>query len=204
MRFRNTSVVILALAVACASDASGPMTSAMQLARGEGTLLTGRVFGVKAGPDSSAVPVQGAQVVIYLVDSIPTDTVPVDTVPSDSMLWNGLVLRPFILDSGVVDSIPVDTVPPDTIPPDTIPPDTNPPPPPPEPGCGRTGEVVAQLRTGPGGRFRIAGLASAKYDLKVIPPQGSNFGTAFYCGVHLLPRQPAEIRIFLPPTSGLD
>src|SRR5512143_424578 len=110
MRFGHTSVMVLALATACASDTSGPATSARRLAEGEPTLLTGQVLGVKAGPDSSTVPVRGAEVVIYLVDSlvdsIPTDSVPVDTLPGDSTLRNGLVLRPFVLDSGVVDSIP--------------------------------------------------------------------------------------------------
>jgi hypothetical protein len=202
MRVRHAWVLVLAMAAGCGSDASGPGGTATELARGAGTLLTGGVLGVRPGPDSTTVAVRGAEIMIIRVDSVPTDTVPVDSTPGDTMLWNGLALRPFMPDSGIIDSLPTDTLPPDTIPVDTIPPDTNPPPP--VPDCGRTGEVVARVTTGETGRFRIAGLLPGKYDLQISPPSGSAFGATVYCGVHLLPRQPAELRIFLPPKWGAD
>jgi hypothetical protein len=193
MRFRNSGALVLLLMAGCASDASGPGSAAESALRGHGqSLITGRVFGFTPAPDSALVPLRGAEIVVYRVDSIPVDTVPVDTVPVDSMLFGRLALRPFVLDSGMRDTIPVDTVPPDT----------NPPPPP--PGCGRTGEVVARVLTRGGGRFRIAGLPQAKYDLRITPAAGSPFGETFYCGVHLLERHPVELNIYLFPTRGLD
>lgn len=203
MRFRDSSALALLLMVGCASDASGPGGAAAAALQGKSpTLITGQVFGFTAAPDSSLEPLRGAEIVVYRVDSIPVDTVPVDTVPVDtvpvdSMLHSGLALRPFVLDSGMRDTMPVDTIPVDTIPVDTIPPDTNPPPPPPPPGCGRTGEVVARVLTRGGGRFRIAGLPQAKYDLRITPAGGSPFGETFYCGVHLLERHPVELTIYL-------
>ncbi len=195
MRFRNGSALAVLLMAGCASDASGPGSAAAAALRGANqTLISGRVVGLTPAPDSILVPVRGAEVVVYRVDSIPVDTVPVDTVPVDSMLYGGLALRPFVLDSGMRDTIPVDT----------MPPDTNPPPPPPVPGCGRTGEVVARAVTRGGGRFRIAGLPQAKYDLRITPAPGSPFGETFYCGVHLLERQPVELTIYLPWKWGVD
>jgi hypothetical protein len=200
MRFRNSSALVLLLMAGCASDASGPGSAAAAALRGSSqTLISGKVFGMTAGPDSAVVPLRGAEIVVYRVDSIPVDTVPVDTVPVDTMLYGGLVLRPFVLDSGMRDTLPVDT-----IPVDTVPPDTNPPPPPPPPGCGRTGEVVARVLTRGGGRFRIAGLPQAKYDLRITPAAGSPFGETFYCGVHLLERHPVELTIYLPARRGVD
>jgi hypothetical protein len=195
MRFRNSSALALLLMAGCASDASGPGGTAAGTLRGTGqTLITGQVFGIIPAPDSNIVPLRGAEIVVYRVDSIPVDTmpvdtIPVDTVPVDSMRNGGLVLRPFALDSGMRDSLPVDT----------MPPDTNPPPPPPPPGCGRTGEVVARVLTRGGGRFRIAGLPQAKYDLKISPVPGTPFAETFYCGVHLLERHPVDLTIYLSP-----
>ncbi len=214
MRFRDSSALALLLLAGCASDASGPGSAAAVVLRGPSqTLITGQVFGFLAAPDSTLVPLRGAEIVVYRVDSIPVDTVPVDTVPVDSvppdtMLWSGLRLRRVLptlthLDSIPSDTIPVDTIPVDTIPVDTIPPDSNPPPPP-VPGCGRTGEIVARVLTRGGGRFRIAGLPSAKYDLRITPAPGSPFGETFYCGVHLLERHPVELTIYLFPKWGVD
>jgi hypothetical protein len=195
MRFRNSGALALLLMAGCASDASGPGSASAGGLRGTTqTLITGQVFGISPAPDSNVVPLRGVEIVVYRVDSIPVDTVPVDTIPVDtlpvdSMLHGGLVLRPFVLDSGMRDTLPVDT----------MPPDTNPPPPPPPPGCGRTGEVVARVLTRGGGRFRIAGLPQAKYDLKISPAPGAPFAWTFYCGVHLLERHPVDLTIYLPP-----
>jgi hypothetical protein len=208
MRFRNSGVLALMLMASCSSDASGPGSGAAVLPRPEHTLLAGRVLGLSAGPDSTLIPLGGAEIVVYRVDSIPTDTVPVDTVPGDTMLWSGLAVRPYLGDLGMLDSIPVDTIPPDTMPVDTIPVDTIPtdstPPPPPPSGCGRTGEVVTRVLTRPGGRFRIQGLPPAKYDLRITPASGAPFGRTFYCGVHLIERQPVELTIYTFATQGED
>lgn len=200
MRFRNSSALTLLLMAGCASDAAGPGSAAAGARWGTSqTLITGLVFGITPAPDSGFVPLRGVEIVVYRVDSIPVDTVPVDTVPVDtvpvdSMLYGGLVLRPFVLDSGMSDTLPLDTIPPDTIPP----------PPPPLPGCGRIGEVVARVLTRGGGRFRIAGLPQAKYDLKISPAPGTPFAETFYCGVHLLERHPVKLTIYLSPRWGVD
>jgi hypothetical protein len=208
MRIRNSAVLTLLLMAACSSDAAGPASTASALLGREHTLLAGRVVGFMADPDSTVVPVRGAEIIVYRVDSIPVDTVPVDTVPvdtvpPDTMLWSGLVLRRMLPNFGYLDSIPVDTIPPDTIPVDTIPPDSNPPPPPP-PGCGRTGEVVARVVTREGGRFKILGLAPAIYDLRITPPKGTPFGRRFYCGVRVPEGQPVELTIFTFLRRGED
>jgi hypothetical protein len=64
--------------------------------------------------------------------------------------------------------------------------------------------VVARVLTRGDGRFRIAGLPPAKYDLQISPPPGSPFAGSFYCGVHLLERHPVELRLYLPPVIGAD
>ncbi len=186
MRYRHGGVWALLVLAGCASDGAGPTQEAGLVRGASRTALTGQVLGFTVASDSSLVPVRGAEIVIYRVDSIPPDTIPVDSIPSDSAPNGSFGPRPMLSESGTMDTFPVDTIPPDTTPP------------PPIPGCGRSGEIVARVVTREGGRFRVLGLLPAKYDLQIRPPEGSVFGQTDYCGVHLLERQATELTIYLP------
>lgn len=192
--------LLLGLMAGCGDQATDPgLSGGASSGRGGNSAILGKVVTLRFGRDSATVPVAGARVSVYFVDTIPSDTT---GTPPDS----GLV--PLMQFMAMLDSFPPDTLrpdstlpppPPDTLPTDTIPPDTNPPPPPPPSGCGRTGELVGVVETDREGRFRLRGLRAGKYDLVARADSAKGLGTGYYCGVHLLPGQRAEVTIFLPP-----
>lgn len=163
-------------------------------ARG-GASIQGRVFTLGPAGDSALAPVAGARVSLYLVDTLPSDTT---GTPPDTL---GGPLVQFL---ARLDSMPSDTLRPDPPPTDSIPPDTNPPPPPPPVGCGRTGDLIGVAETSREGLFRFRGLRAAKYDLVVEADAGRGRGAGYFCGVHLLPEQRVEVRIFLPALVRLE
>ncbi len=197
-RFWWSGALVLGLMAGCGDSATDPGLSGGASRGGNGnSSIHGRVVTLRLAPDSATVPVAGARVSIFFVDTIPSDTT---GTPPDS----GMV--PLMQFMAMLDPFPpMDTLRPDSGPPpppppptDTIPPDTNPPPPPPA-GCGRTGELVREVVADRAGTFRVRGLPAGKYDLVARAEQGRNLQTGYFCGVHLLEGQRAEVNIFLPP-----
>lgn len=209
MRLRQwkSGVLLVGLIAACADQGPDPGLDGGTARGGHGaSSIRGRVFTIRFVPDSSYAPVAGARVSLYYVDSIPSDTT---GVPPDSTM---VPLTQFMamLDSFPQDTLrpepplPPDTLPTDTIPPDTIPTDTNPPPPPPPVGCGRTGELVAVVESSREGTFGFRGLRAGKYDLVVRADSARGLSGGYYCGVHLLEGQQAEVRVFVPSLVRFD
>lgn len=197
-RYWWSGALVFGLMAGCGEQATDPGLSGGSSIGGNGrSSIQGRVVTLRFSPDSATIPVAGARVSIYLVDTIPSDTT---ATPPDS----GMV--PLMQFMAMLDPFPPDTLRPDSTPPpppppptDTIPPDTNPPPPPPPVGCGRTGELVGVVETNREGRFRLRGLRAGKYDLVARADSAKRLGTGYFCGVHLLEGQRAEVSIFLPP-----
>jgi len=204
MRSRHwrNGALLLGLMAGCGDPGTAPGLDGRSVvgARG-GSSIQGRVFTLEFAPDSAYAPVARARVSLYFVDTIPSDTTgtPPDTMPV-----------PLMQLMAMLDSIPSDTLrpdpplppPTDTLPTDTIPPDANPPPPP--VGCGRTGDLIGVAETSREGLFRFRGLRAGKYDLVVQADSGRGLGLAYYCGVHLLPEQRVEVRIFVPTMVRLE
>lgn len=200
-RYWRSGALLLGLVAGCADQATDPELSGGSSREREGnSSIQGRVITLRFAPDSAYVPVAGARVSVYFVDTIPSDTT---GVPPDSGLVPLMQLMAQIGSprrAGIFQpDSNVPPPPPDTLPTDTLPSDTNPPPPPPPVGCGRTGELVGVVRTNHEGRFRLRGLRAGKYDLVARGDSVSGLGTGYFCGVHLLAGQRAEVTIFVPP-----
>jgi len=173
-------LLIASLVFAACSDNSSPTLSPASGLHGGNSSISGQVNGLTFGPDSTAVSVPSRVVVIF-AGSVPTDSLPFGQ-PDDpaAIQGHGLAFLHDTTGSG-------------------FPP---PPPPPPVEGCGRPqDDVVADIETDVDGSFSIAGLESAKYDLHVIPTDAGAFGDTWYCGVHVLPGQDAEIQVYVPTTQ---
>lgn len=212
MRSRRwqSGALLFGLMVGCGDQGTEPGLAGGSAVFGNGSAsIQGRVVTMRFVPESTFVPVAGVRVSIYFVDTIPSDTTPNDTTigpPPDSSMVPLMQFMAMLDSFPPVDTLPPDSNPPpppppnDTLPTDTIPPDTNPPPPPPPVGCGRTGELVGVVETNREGRFRLRGLRPGKYDL--VARADSGRGTGYFCGVHLLPDQRAEVNIFMPRVGG--
>lgn len=194
MRFSRwqSGALLLGLMAGCGDQGTEPkVTGGSSQGENGGSSIQGRVITMRFTPESTFVPVGGARVSVYLVDSIPDDTT--GTPPDSSMvpLMHSAARRlgDFM---ALLDSFP---------PVDTLPPDTNPPPPPPPVGCGRAGELVGVLETNRDGKFRIRRLRAGQYDLVVQADSTKGRGAGYFCGVHLLPDQRADVTIFVPPVG---
>lgn len=184
-------LLLVTLALAACSDKSSPTLDPAAGLHGGNSSISGQVNGLTFGPDSTTVNVPSRVVAIF-AGPIPPDSLPFG--PDDpASIRHGLASLS-------------DTVgPPPPPPPPPPPSDTaGPPPPPPPPleGCGRPqDDVVADVETDANGRFSITGLESARYDLHVIPTDAGAFGDTWYCGVHLLPGQTADVQLYVPTTQ---
>lgn len=207
MRFGTIGLVLLGLAVGC-GDGAGPgndVMSDIRAGRRPGTAaLEGLVFTIPPGDDSVRIPVPGAVVTLARVGDLP-----VDTFPGDTMLWfRGLALV------ALFDTVPGpgDTItppppytstppPPDTAPPpDTVvPPDTTPP-----PSLCQSGEVVVQVTTSSGGRYRVPRLQPGIYRVAVEPPPASGLGARELCPVLVRPARPTPLDVLLWTLPGPD
>jgi hypothetical protein len=173
-------LLLASLVLAACSDNSSPTLSPASGLHGGNSSISGQVNGLTFGPDSTAVSVPSRVVVIF-AGSVPTDSLPFGQ-PDDPAAIQGRGLAFFHDTTG-----------------SGFPP---PPPPPPVEGCGRPqDDVVADVETDADGSFSITGLESAKYDLHVIPSDAGAFGDTWYCGVHLLPGQNADLQLFVPTTQ---
>ena len=187
-------LLLATLVLAGCSDKSSPTLSPSSGLHGGNSSISGQVLGVSFGPDSTAVTVPSRVVVIF-AGPVPTDSLPFGQ-PDDpaSIQWRGLAFLHDTTGPGFP------TPPPPPPPSDTV--GLPPPPPPPLEGCGRPqDDVVADVQTDADGRFSITGLESAKYDLHVIPADAGAFGDSWYCGVHVLPGQNADVQVYVPTTQ---
>jgi hypothetical protein len=174
------ALLLATLVLAACSDKSAPTLSPSSGLHGGNSSISGQVQGLTFGPDSTAVNVPSRVVVIF-AGSVPTDSLPFGQ-PDDPAAVQGRGLA-FLHDTTGSGFPP-------------------PPPPPPVEGCGRPqDDVVADVETDADGRFSITGLESAKYDLHVIPSDAGAFGDSWYCGVHVLPGQTADVQLYVPTTQ---
>ncbi len=196
--------LLLGLVAGCGDQGTDPGLSGGSAVGGSGSsAIHGRVVTMRFVPESTFVPVAGARISVYFVDTLPSDTT--GTPPDSSMvpLMHSATRRlggfMAMLDSFPPDSGPPPPPPPDTLPTDTIPPDTNPPPPP--IGCGRAGELLGVVETNREGRFRLRRLQAGQYDLVVQADSAKGLGAGYACGVLVRPEQRVEVNIFVPPVG---
>ena len=187
-------LVVATLVLAACSDKSTPTLAPSSGVHGGTSSISGQVSGLSFGPDSTPVNVPSRVVVIF-AGSVPTDSLPFGQ-PDDPAAIRGRGLA-FLHDTTGPGFPPPPPPPP---PSDTVSPPP-PPPPPPVEGCGRPqDDVVADMMTDADGKFSVSGLESAKYDLHVIPSDAGAFGDSWYCGVHLLQGQNADVQVYVPTT----
>lgn len=197
--------LLLGLVAGCGDQGTGPGLAGGSAVGGDGnSTIHGRVFTMRFVPESTFVPVAGARVSVYFVDSLPSDTT-IGPPPDSGMvpLMQFMAMLDFFppVDTFPPDSGPPPPPPPDTLPTDTIPPDSNPPPPPPV-GCGRAGELLAVVEANREGQFRFRRLRAGQYDLVVQADSGKGLGAGYACGVLVRPEQRAEVNIFVPAVGG--
>jgi hypothetical protein len=187
MRVRCAIALGLGLAAACSENSAGPRsTNEKGGGNSQGAAsVTGIIYGFTAAPDSQRLELSGATVTLIRVADFPPDTGTVDTPfpppGPDTTLTNRSVA--FSL---------ADTV----VPPDTATP-------PPTPSCAE-GTVVATIVTGTGGEWQADGLVEGIFNVRVDPPEGSQFRAIEYCGYEVRQSQDNQLTLYLPFGPGPD
>ncbi len=183
-RILNQRMLALGLVAALAcSDGSSP-TDTHGSVQGTGdSSITGEVNGlVFFGPDSGSVPVP-SRVQVYFIGPIPAESLP----PGPDGRGSGGQL------AGILHAFDGDTI--------ISPPPPPPPPPPPIEGCGRTGELVADVQTDANGEFDVSSLEAGVYDLHATALDASAFGDSYTCAVGARSGVPTVVNLFVPTTN---